>query len=205
MKERNTAADFDWEQRYADSDNVWSGHVNGSLVAQIANVEPGAALDIGCGEGADAIWLAQQGWQVVATDLSQTAIDRGRRAGEARGLEIDWRVGDTLAHRPAIGAFDLVSVQYPSFPIERCADVIDLLSRSVAPGGLLLVIGHAPAKDPASVPFDPADWVLVPDIAAALDPAWTVELHRIVPRPGDHHRDSPHTHDEIFQARRPVN
>ena len=197
------AADFDWEQRYADSDGIWSGEVNGSLVVETADLPRGAALDIGCGEGADAIWLAEQGWQVTAVDVSPTAVERGRRAATERQVEVQWHAIDLLGEPPS-EQFDLVTLHYPAFPIEQAEAVVRLLTGSVKPGGLLLVVGHAPPDDPENAPFDPSDWTLIPDIAPAIDPSWTIELHEIRPRPGDHHRDSPHSHDEIFRARKPA-
>ena len=75
-----------WESRYADSDRVWTGKVNGVLADIAGALAPGNALDLGCGEGGDAVWLAQQGWHATGVDLSPTAVERGRRAAQSAGI-----------------------------------------------------------------------------------------------------------------------
>jgi SAM-dependent methyltransferase len=99
----------EWDTRYSRAGRVWSGRPNGSLVAEIAGLEPGRALDVGCGEGADAVWLARQGWQVTALDVSQVAIERGRRAAAAAGVEIEWVHASLAEAGLEAGSFDLVS------------------------------------------------------------------------------------------------
>ncbi|MEM7094106.1 MAG: class I SAM-dependent methyltransferase [Actinomycetota bacterium] len=196
-----TPADVDWEARYQADESLWSGHVNGSLAAEVRGIAPGTALDVGCGEGADAIWLAEHGWTVTGVDISATAVERGRAEATDRGLSIDWRSQDLL-ERPLEDRFDLVSLHYPAFDIGRLDDVAEVLTAAVAENGVMLLVGHAPPDDPSSIPFDPADWVQPADIAATLDDQWEVELHETRPRPGDHHHDSPHSHDVIVRARR---
>lgn len=83
-----------WEQMYGERDQVWSGKVNVPLAREVDGVAPGRALDLGCGEGADAIWLAEQGWTVTAVDISATALDRGRAEAQRRGLDVDFRQHD---------------------------------------------------------------------------------------------------------------
>ena len=192
---------IDWEEMYQSDEQRWSGRVNGSLVAEVGELPAGSALDVGCGEGADAIWLAEHGWTVTATDVAPTATERGAREAAARGVQVEWISADFL-DSPPNGPFALVSLHYPAFPIGRRADVTRALDASVAPGGLLLVVGHAPPADPTSIPFDPADWVQPDDIAAALDDRWTVETLETRPRPGDHHAGSPHSHDVVLRARK---
>src|SRR5699024_9482166 len=90
-----------WEERYSGSeDTVWSGNPNEALVATVAEMTPGRVLDVGCGEGADAIWLAEHGWDVTGIDLSTTAIDRARTAAEARGVHPEFAVGDVSTWEP---------------------------------------------------------------------------------------------------------
>ena len=192
--------DMDWDARYRAADQVWSGHVNGSLVTEVADQAPARALDVGCGEGADAIWLAEQGWTVTAIDVAPTAIERGRAEAERRDLSIEWLAADLLADPPA-GPFDLVSLQYLSFPIARARELTEVLTSALAPGGLLLVVGHAPPADPSAIPFDPAEWVQPPDVVAALPDGFEVTLHETRTRPGDHHHHggSPHTEDVVLR------
>jgi SAM-dependent methyltransferase len=198
-------ADEEWDGWYADRDQVWSGEPNGSLVAEIAAQPPGRALDVGCGEGADAVWLAQRGWQVTALDVSQVALDRGRTAAAAAGVEVAW-VHSGLADAPVPSAsFDLVTMHYPAVPRTRGADAVVTLLRAVAPGGTLLVVYHADFDEEQARAhgFDPADYLALDDIRAGLDDAWTIEVDERRERkvaassPGAHH-----THDLVLRAMR---
>ncbi|MGW4384876.1 methyltransferase domain-containing protein [Kitasatospora sp. NPDC004531] len=136
-----------WENRYGESEQIWSGRPNASLTREAADLAPGHALDLGCGEGGDAIWLAQQGWQVTAVDISQVALDRAAARAAAAGVSdrISWRRTD-LAHAFPTGSYDLVSAQFlhspAEFPRER---VLRHAAAAVAPGGTLLIVSHAVA------------------------------------------------------------
>src|ERR1700677_4114465 len=89
----------EWDARYSEPDDaLWSGRPNGRLLVEVANLTPGRALDIGCGEGADAIWLANNGWTVTAIDISAIAIGRAQEAAEAAGASVEWVSGDVLAN-----------------------------------------------------------------------------------------------------------
>src|SRR4051812_25376983 len=89
------AGQAEWDARYGEpGDALWSGRPNGRLVAELADLAPGRALDVGCGEGADAIWLAQRGWTVTAIDVSDVAVGRARANAERLGVGVDWIVGD---------------------------------------------------------------------------------------------------------------
>ena len=198
---RHDPQSIDWEEMYQGDDRRWSGHVNGSLVAEVGGLPAGRALDVGCGEGADAIWLAEQGWTVTAVDVAPTAVDRGAAEAAHRGVDIEWVAADLLTDPPN-GQFELVSLHYPAFPIGLRGEVAAALAERVASGGLLLVVGHAPPEDPASIPFDPADWVQPDDLAHELQDGWIVETHETRPRPGEHHAGSPHSHDVVLRARK---
>ncbi|MFD5114502.1 class I SAM-dependent methyltransferase [Streptomyces sp. NPDC058391] len=134
-----------WDSRYGESDRIWSGNPNTVLVREITGLEPGSALDLGCGEGADAIWLAQRGWRVTATDISGVALDRAARHAAAEGVadRIDWQRHDLGTSFPA-GTFALVSAQFlhspGGMPREK---ILRAAASAVAPGGVLLVVGHA--------------------------------------------------------------
>lgn len=136
-----------WESFYQDRDHVWTGNPNPLLVREVASLTPGTALDLGCGEGADAIWLAQQGWRVTAADVSATALQRAAaRAVEAGVVDgIVWARHDLSQSFPA-GFFDLVSAQFFHSPVAPAGEQEKALRRAaeaVAPGGLLLIVGHA--------------------------------------------------------------
>ncbi|MFF2063211.1 SAM-dependent methyltransferase [Streptomyces sp. NPDC058200] len=134
-----------WDSRYGESDRIWSGNPNTVLVREITGLEPGSALDLGCGEGADAIWLAQRGWRVTATDISGVALDRAARHAAAEGVadRIDWQRHDLGTSFPA-GTFALVSAQFLHSPGDMPREkILRAAASAVAPGGVLLVVGHA--------------------------------------------------------------
>jgi ubiquinone/menaquinone biosynthesis C-methylase UbiE len=152
MHEESGDAHTVWEEHYALKPQVWSGRVNAQLAANVSDLECGRALDLGCGEGADAIWLAEHGWTVVAVDVSTTALSRARAAAETRGMAapIDFRQHDLTEGLPD-GLFDLVSAQFLHSTVEM--DRTALLRRAadvVAPGGTLLIVDHAAAPPWAS-------------------------------------------------------
>ena len=132
-----------WDSHYGKQ-QVWSGRPNPVLVEEIADEPPGKALDIGCGEGADAIWLARRGWHVTAVDVSRIALERGEAAALEAGVDggIEWQLHD-LARTFPEGVYDLVSAQYLHAPIELAWDeILHRAASAVAPGGILLVVGH---------------------------------------------------------------
>ena len=129
---------------------------------------------------------------------------RGEAAAAEQGLDIDWQAVDLLAERPTPEAYDLVSLQYPGFAIQRLDEVVEALTSAVAPRGTLLVVGHAPHPSPEESPFVRSDWVQAEDIAARLGDGWTIETDETRPRPGDHHQHrGGHVMDDVVvRARR---
>ncbi|MFF5246408.1 FAD-dependent oxidoreductase [Streptosporangium sp. NPDC000095] len=134
-----------WDLRYRESDRIWSGNPNVVLVREITGVEPGSALDLGCGEGADAIWLARRGWRVTATDISGVALERAARhaaSADVTGL-VDWQRHDLGVSFPQ-GVFDLVSAHFLHSPGDMPREkILRTAASAVAPGGTLLIVGHA--------------------------------------------------------------
>ena len=133
-----------WDAHYNKNEQVWSGRPNAVLVKEATGLTPGIALDLGCGEGADAIWLAQRGWRVTAVDISQTALERGARGAAAAGVaeRVDWQPHD-LAHTFPDGSYDLVSTQYLHSPVDLPRGrILRAAAQAVALGGTLLVVGH---------------------------------------------------------------
>jgi SAM-dependent methyltransferase len=134
-----------WNALYRQSDQFWSGNPNAILVREAGDLEPGTALDLGCGEGADAIWLAQRGWRVTATDISGVALDRAARHAADAGVagRVDWQQHDLGMSFPT-GIFDLVSAHFlhsrRDMPREK---ILRTAAAAVAPGGVLLIAGHA--------------------------------------------------------------
>lgn len=135
-----------WQQRYAERDRIWSGNANHGLVETVGDLTPGRALDLGCGEGGDALWLAEHGWRVTAVDIAGTAVERGRAAATERGItNIDWVVADLGTWQPD-GEFDLVSACFLHSTVELPrTGILRRMAGAVAPDGHLLVVGHAAA------------------------------------------------------------
>jgi 2-polyprenyl-3-methyl-5-hydroxy-6-metoxy-1,4-benzoquinol methylase len=135
-----------WDARYAESERIWSGRPNPRLVEQVGGVTPGDALDVGAGEGADAVWLAGQGWRVTALDVSEVALARvdAHAADAGLGDNVTTLHHDLMTGAPLPGAYDLVSAQYLHPPTERFTEIVLLLGAAVRPDGRLLVVGHHP-------------------------------------------------------------
>jgi SAM-dependent methyltransferase len=197
-----------WDEHYGAEPQIWSGRPNGILVDEAADLEPGTALDLGCGEGADAIWLAERGWQVTAVDVSRTALDRASAAAAEAGVDgrIVWQQVDLARGFPS-GTYDLVSAQYLHSKIEFPRDeVLRAAAAAVAPGGTLLVVGHAAAPPWARHHHDHEEFPLPTADAAAMgleDDDWTVEICEIRERDTMSPRGEPATiSDSIVNARR---
>lgn len=195
----------EWDSRYADRHQLWSGRPNGALVAEVAGLTPGRVLDVGCGEGADAVWLARGGWGVTALDVSGVALERA--AGHARdaGVAVRWvHAALTEAALPP-ASFDLVSAQYPALLRTPGAEAERALLAAVAPGGVLLLVHHAgmDTQQAHDGGFDPADYVWPSMVADLLTDDWEVEVDEQRPRvapgggAGAHHAD-----DLVLRVRR---
>ena len=196
----------EWDERYDGAEQVWSGQPNAALLAELAGLGPGRALDVGCGEGADAVWLAGRGWQVTALDISQVAIGRGRSAAQRAGVELEWIDVGLLDAPLGDREFDLVSAQYPALSRTPGADAERALLDAVASRGHLLVVHHL--LDDAAIQrarahgFDPTDYVSPADVAALLDDRWHVDFDERRPRDLRAGAGAHHAHDVVLHARR---
>jgi SAM-dependent methyltransferase len=135
-----------WERRYAESHQVWSGRVNPVLAELVAGFSPARALDLGCGEGGDSVWLATQGWDVTGVDISTVAIARGRAAATAAGIDADrlhWVAADLTDWTPT-SDYELVSACFLQSPVELDRSrILRAAASRVLPGGHLLIVSHA--------------------------------------------------------------
>ncbi|MFE2722142.1 class I SAM-dependent methyltransferase [Kitasatospora sp. NPDC059327] len=199
------AARAEWDGRYAERRQLWSGRPNGALVAEVAGLAPGRVLDVGCGEGADALWLAGAGWDVTALDVSGVALERAAGHARATGLTVRWvHAGLAEAVLPR-ASFDLVSAQYPALPRTPGAAAERALLAAVAPGGVLLLVHHAgmETRRTHDSGFDPADYVWPSMVAALLDDDWEIEVDEQRPRVApDGGAGAHHTDDLVLRARR---
>ena len=161
----------DWNARYGATDLVWGADPNRFVVAELEGRKPqGRALDLACGEGRNAIWLAEQGWTVTAVDFSDVAIERARKLAERRGVDVDWLCADLASYEPPEGTFQLVLIVYLQLPAAALREVLGHAAAAVAPAGQLLMIGHARRNlsDGIGGPRDPAVLWTTDEVAAAL-------------------------------------
>jgi SAM-dependent methyltransferase len=160
-----------WEQRYAENDRVWSGRANAIFAEIVEPLAPGTALDLGCGEGGDAMWLAEHGWRVVAVDISETALKRAAEDADARGVgdRIEFQAHELPEGFPE-GVFDLVSAQFlHSFvPLDRTR-IFKRAADAIRPGGVLLIVDHGGAPPWASKLHHEHEFPSAVEVVATLD------------------------------------
>ncbi|MEI8084294.1 MAG: class I SAM-dependent methyltransferase [Actinomycetes bacterium] len=209
-----TAVEGLWDERYSADERVWSGEPNGALVAEAEVMVPGRVLDVGCGEGADAVWLALRGWDVTALDVSGVALERARQAAVDAGASVMWLHAGLLEADLPEGGFDLVSAQYPALLRTSGNEAEKALLAAVAPDGTLLFVHHAQfgsqhTEDDAGNPesanahgFTPQDFVGPADMAAMLGADWEVQTDELRARDVQSGAGAHHTEDVVLKARR---
>ena len=204
------ASEQDWDERYGSKGPIWSGEPNPQLVAEASELAPGAALDVGCGEGADAIWLARRGWRVTGLDISGVALSRAaaaaNRAGSDVAERITWLREDIAAWAPPAAGYDLVSAQFMQLPEPARSALHRQLVAAVGPGGVLLVVGHSVSDlhTGAQRPPNPERFFAATDIAAQLNQKeWDILTAEARPREALDPDGHPITvRDEVLAARR---
>jgi SAM-dependent methyltransferase len=197
-----------WDRRYESGPALWSREPNRHLVTEAERLAPGRALDVGCGEGADAIWLATRGWQVTGVDISQVALDRAAaRASETAEIadRITWLHADVIEWVPDSDAYGLVSAQFLHLPSASRDPLYRRLADAVAPGGTLLIVGHHISDLETNVgrPPVPDLFFSTSDVAASLGESWTVVVNEARARQAVDRDGHPTTvHDAVLRAQR---
>jgi 2-polyprenyl-3-methyl-5-hydroxy-6-metoxy-1,4-benzoquinol methylase len=137
-----------WDDRYSSEEKIWSGNPNAQLVTEVSGLTAGTALDVGCGEGGDVIWLARQGWRVTGADFSANGLARAARHAEQADVanQTDWWQVDARTFTAGQRSYDLVTTHFLHPPDGGMVEVSRRLAEAVAPGGHLLVVGHAPSE-----------------------------------------------------------
>lgn len=161
----------EWNERYGTDELVWRAEPNRFLVEEVERLTPGRALDLACGEGRNAVWLASQGWRVVGMDFSSAGLAKGRRMADERGVEVTWVEADAVSWIPPRSGFDLVVLMYLQLPYDQRRAALGHAAAALAPRGVLLVVGHD-ATNPTEGfggPQDPAVLYSAEDIVGDLD------------------------------------
>jgi SAM-dependent methyltransferase len=195
----------DWNERYADKELLWTARPNRFLVAETESLPPGRALDLACGEGRNAVWLAERGWRVLGVDFSEVAIGKAHQLAAARGVEAAWLVADLVAYVPDPGAYDLVILFYLQVPADERRVIVRRAADALAPGGTFLLVGHdlRNLESGHGGPKDPDVLYLPEDVAADLD-GTGLELERAgaVDRPVETPEGERIAIDALVRARR---
>lgn len=160
----------EWDRKYSETGLLWSAEPNRFVVAELAGLPPGRALDLACGEGRNAIWLAELGWRVAAVDFSEIAIAKGRERAARLGLDIDFVCADLLDYEPEPDAYDLVLVLYLQIPAGERRLVLSRAADALAPGAIFLLVGHDSTNLTHGVggPSEPSVLYTPDDIVAEL-------------------------------------
>lgn len=193
----------DWNRRYAEKELLWSASPSRFLVEEVERLPPGRALDLACGEGRNAIWLAARGWQVTAVDFSEVAIERAAARAAHDGVELDLVCADLLAYEPEERAFDLVLVFYLQLPAHERRLVLARAAGALAPGGTLLLVGHDRTNLEAGIggPSDPRVLYTPEEIAAELPGLEVERAERVLREVEGAERRAI---DALVRARRPT-
>jgi SAM-dependent methyltransferase len=192
----------DWDKRYAEVESLWATRPNRFLVAEASDLSPGHALDLACGEGQNAIWLATLGWEVTGVDFSSVAIEKARARAAREGVEAEFVYADLVEFRPAVRAFDLVIVLYLHIQPGDRRTVLEHASGAVATGGTFVFVGHdlANLTDGVGGPRDPALLCTPEEIAAELRGLEIEKAERVLRDVDDADRPAI---DTLVRARRP--
>lgn len=197
-----------WNEKWREwSDGVHAEHAEPSrfLVAETEALAPGRALDLACGVGRNALWLAARGWRVTGVDYSEVALAEARRRSAALGADVTWILADVTEWQPEPGAFDLVCILYVQVPEADRREVLRHAVSALAPDGTLLVVGHhlRNLEEGTGGPSNPDVLFTPEEVAAALD-GLTIERAESVPRPVDVDGELRHAVDALVRARRPA-
>jgi SAM-dependent methyltransferase len=160
-----------WDRRYAGRELIWTSHANRFLVDETKALEPGRALDIACGEGRNAIWLAERGWRVTGVDFSKVGLEKARTLADERGVDARWIAADLVDFEPEPEAFELVLAFYLQVAAGQRRLILRSVVEGLAPAGVLLVVAHDSSnlEHGHGGPQDPAVLYTPSDVAADLD------------------------------------
>lgn len=193
----------EWDARYEAVELLWTAEPNTFLVEEASALPPGSALDLACGEGRNAVWLAERGHEVVGVDFSGVALARARLLAQSRGVEVAWVEADVTRWEPPVESFDLVCVLYLQLTRHELATGLRRAAGAVAAGGMLLVVGHdlLNLSEGVGGPRD-ADVLLTADSVVAELPELVIERAEPVRRPVETDDGRREAIDTLVRARR---
>ena len=173
-----------WNERYEKSDLIWGAAANRTLVSEVGTMVRGRALDLGCGEGRNAVWLARQGWTVTGVDFSEVGLEKGRRLAEAEGVTVEWELADLRTYTPAADAYHLVVVLYLHLPADERRSVHAAAAAALRAGGAIIVLGHDESNltDGYGGPQDAAILFTPEDVVEDLAGLSVVKAERVARR-----------------------
>ena len=192
----------DWDRKYAEKEQLWALTPNRTFAGEAEDLQPRRALDLACGEGRHAVWLAKRGWRVTAIDFSEVAIARARARAAHEGVEVDFRTVDLLDFESETHVFDLVLVLFLQLPADERRVVLRRAARALAPGGTFLLVGHDLTNLAAGTggPSDPAVLFAPEDIVTDLPGLEIEKAERVLRDVVDADRPAI---DTLVRARRP--
>lgn len=195
----------DWNERYSTDDYVWDVEPNRFLAEEVADLTPGRALDLACGEGRNSVWLAEQGWAVTGVDFSDVGLEKGRRLAEHRGVAVDWVHADVTTHDAPPGHYELVIIFYLQLPPEERQATLLRAAAAVAPGGTFLLVAHDLSNLDGGYGGPQSPTVLTdPEGIAAHLAELSVERAEVVERPVDVDGETRVALDTFVRAHRPT-
>lgn len=194
-----------WDDRYAGTELLWTAEPNRFVVEELAGLPPGRALDLGTGEGRNAVWLATRGWQVTGVDFSAVGLAKAAKLAARHAVRVEWAEADLRDYRPAPGHYDLVLLAYIHLPAADLARLLERAAAALAPGGTLLVVGHDVDNIAHGYggPPDPAILHRASAIVAAL-PGLTVRRAGQAARPVQTSEGERVAIDTVVRAERPA-
>ncbi len=136
-----------WDEIWDTMDHTFADY-DQALVDNVDGLAPGRALDVGCGAGGNALWLAERGWRVTGIDFSGVAIEKARKRALGRGLEVELQVRDATEYRPE-GEYDLITSFYIQLWPDQRARMLANAARALAPGGRILFVSHDKSVRPS--------------------------------------------------------
>jgi SAM-dependent methyltransferase len=195
-----------WDRRYEGRELVWTAEPNRFLVVETERLAPGRAIDLACGEGRNAIWLAERGWQAVGADFSEVGLQKARQLANGRGVNVEWVAADLLNYRPDPRAFDLVLVFYLQVPAAERRPILQAAAEAVAPGGTFLLVAHGSSnlQHGHGGPQDPAVLYAAHDVVIDIEGrGLQIERAERVERPVQTPEGERIALDALVRARRP--